>query len=202
MFSGIVEDLGKIMKIEKEGSSKSFYIESSLLPDLKVDQSIAHNGVCLTVEEIIGPQYKVTAVAETLKKSNLGHLKKGDFVNLERSLKINGRIDGHLVQGHVDITGKCESVKDENGSWLFSFSFPRQFQNLIVEKGSICINGVSLTCFDVKQRHFTVTIIPYTFNHTNFSSLHEGAMVNLEFDIIGKYVQKNWESYQLGKMSN
>lgn len=190
MFTGIVETLGKVIKIDKEGANKNFCIESDISSELKVDQSISHNGVCLTVTKTKGGKHWVTAIGETLQKSNLGSLKIGDLVNLERCMIVNGRFDGHIVQGHVDQTGICKSIKEVDGSWLFDFEYDYSLGNVTVEKGSICINGVSLTCFNSKPNSFTVAIIPYTFEHTNFYQLKTGDAVNLEFDIIGKYVRR------------
>ena len=165
-------------------------IRSSLTPELKVDQSIAHNGVCLTVTHIDKDIYQIVAVAETLQKSNLGTLVPGQKVNLERAMVFNGRIDGHLVQGHVDSTGECISCTPQNGSWEYRFRFPAQFAPLIVEKGSICLNGISLTCYNVTDNEFTIAVIPYTYEHTNISGVTAGNTVNLEFDILGKYVAR------------
>jgi riboflavin synthase len=191
MFTGIVETLGTIAGIRQQGSNVDFWIESSITKELKIDQSVAHNGVCLTVVEIKGDQYRVTAVAETLAKTNLARWKEGDKVNLERSLKVGDRLDGHFVQGHVDATGTCIAKETLEGSWLFRFAFPEQFAPLMIEKGSICINGVSLTAFGVDRSEFTVTIIPYTFEHTNFQTLHPNDPVNLEFDVLGKYLLRH-----------
>lgn len=189
MFTGIIEKVDRVSQIKKEGSNVRIRISSTLTPELKVDQSIAHNGVCLTVEELHIDSYEVVAVEETLKKTNLGKLKSGDLVNLERCMKLNDRLDGHMVQGHVDTTAIVKEVKEKEGSWIFSFQL-KEKTKMIVEKGSICVNGVSLTAFEVSDDSFTVTIIPYTFEHTNFKSLKAGDEVNLEFDIIGKYVQR------------
>jgi riboflavin synthase len=190
MFTGIVETLGTIQSISSKGTNKIFWIESTLSPQLKVDESLSHNGVCLTIEEIKENKYRVTAIQETLDKTNLRYWKGGDIVNLERSMQMNGRIDGHIVQGHVDGTGQCISKKDLEGSFEFIFSFDENKAPLIIEKGSICVNGVSLTAFNVTQTNFTVAIIPYTFEHTNFKTIQEGDMVNLEFDMLGKYVAR------------
>ena len=188
MFTGIIETLGTLVAAKQEGSNLHLTIKSKITPELKVDQSVAHNGVCLTVTEINGDCYNVTAVAETLAKTNLGSLKTGDSINLERCLRVGDRLDGHFVQGHVDTTGTCIERQELDGSWLFRFSYPEQFSTLIIEKGSICINGVSLTAFDAAKGGFTVTIIPYTNGHTNFSSIEKGSVVNLEFDVLGKYI--------------
>jgi len=190
MFTGIIEAHGRVVELKQDKTNRAFCIESSTSHELKVDQSVSHNGVCLTVTEVRGNQHWVTAIDETIKKSALGLLKLGDYVNLERCMIANGRFDGHVVQGHVDQTGKCVSVKDEQGSWLFEFEYDPAQGNVTVEKGSICINGVSLTCFNSRDSSFTVAIIPYTYHHTNFNSLEVGDLVNLEFDIIGKYVKR------------
>jgi len=194
MFTGIVETTGKVIKIDVEGTNKTFTLSSKIAGELKIDQSLSHNGVCLTVIEVSEDTYKVTAVEETLKKSNLGLLNVGDLVNLERSMPSHYRFDGHIVQGHVDQTGKCTKVQTLEGSWLFDFEYDHEaHKNITVEKGSICINGVSLTVFNCTKNSFRVTIIPYTFEHTNFSEIREGTVVNLEFDIVGKYIQKMFE---------
>ena len=190
MFTGIIETTGLLKELKPEGSNVHLCIESPISDQLKIDQSVSHNGVCLTVTKVDGHTHWVTAVNETLNKSNLGQLKAGDKLNLERCMLANGRFDGHIVQGHVDQTGVCESVKELDGSWLFDFSYDPSLRNITVEKGSICINGVSLTCFNSREGAFTVTIIPYTFEHTNFKQLKAGDPVNLEFDIIGKYVAR------------
>ena len=190
MFTGIIESLGTVITIDKEGTNKNFYIESDISRNLKVDQSISHNGVCLTVTRSEGNGHWVTAIDETLKKSNLGSLKPSDILNLERCMIANSRFDGHIVQGHVDQVGICTSIKEADGSWLFDFDYDSSLGNVTVEKGSVCINGVSLTCFNSKSNGFTVAIIPYTFEHTHFKQLKSGDTVNLEFDIIGKYVKR------------
>lgn len=190
MFTGIIEALGSVKEIKEDRTNKTFCFESSISNELRVDQSVSHNGVCLTVTKVVGNTHWVTAIDETLTKSNLGLLKPGDEVNLERCMIANGRFDGHVVQGHVDQTGNCISVKDQDGSWLFDFEFDARDGNVTVEKGSISINGVSLTCFNSKDNRFSVAIIPYTFEHTNFHQIKEGSLVNLEFDIIGKYVKR------------
>ncbi len=190
MFTGIIESLATVAQIEQEGTNHHFCFSADLGPELKVDQSVSHNGVCLTVTKANGERYWVTAVKETLAKSNLGALQVGDVVNVERCMLNNGRFDGHIVQGHVDQVGVCKSVSDLNGSWLFRFEYDPEVGNVTVEKGSIAINGVSLTCFDSAANGFSVAIIPYTFQHTNFHRLRAGDRVNLEFDIIGKYVKK------------
>jgi riboflavin synthase len=190
MFTGIIESLGKVLSVTANGTNKTFWLESSLSNELKVDQSLSHNGVCLTVEEINGNTHRVTAIEETLRKSNLEAWQPGDAVNLERCLIMNGRLDGHIVQGHVDAVGTCLKRKELEGSWEFQFEFPKKFSRLVIEKGSISLNGVSLTLFDVKKTRFSVAIIPYTFEHTNIRSILPGSIVNLEFDIIGKYVAR------------
>lgn len=189
MFTGIIECLGKVQSLSSGSSTNiDFWITTPITHELKIDQSVAHNGVCLTVVGISGDSYKVTAVAETLHKTNLGSLQAGDTVNIERALKVGDRLDGHFVQGHVDTTGICEAVQQLDGSWLYNFSFAEEYAALMIEKGSICINGVSLTVFNVTRNSFTVTIIPYTYEHTTFSQLKAGDKVNLEFDVLGKYL--------------
>lgn len=188
MFTGIVESLGIIKEIATSGTNKTFWIESSLSSSFKIDQSVAHNGVCLTVEDVQGNLHRVTAVEETLNKTELNTWKPGTRINIERSLLPTNRLDGHFVQGHVDTTATCRKIKDRNGSHEYQFEFPKKFAELIIEKGSICINGISLTAFDVKKHSFKVAIIPYTFEHTGLQFLEEGDLVNLEFDMIGKYV--------------
>lgn len=189
MFTGIIERVEKVVRVEKEGSNLRIRISSTLTPELKVDQSIAHNGVCLTVEELHIDSYEVVAVEETLNKTNLGKLASGDMVNIERCMKMNDRLDGHIVQGHVDTIATVEMVEEKDGSWVYSFRL-NEASTLIVEKGSICVNGVSLTAFGVESNGFQLTIIPYTYEHTNFKQLKAGDEVNIEFDIIGKYVQR------------
>ena len=189
MFTGIIECVATIKDVIKDGTNVHFVLESPITNELKVDQSVAHNGVCPMVVEK-GATYKVTAVAETLAKTNLNNWKKGSRINLERSLKVGDRLDGHFVQGHVDCRAECVGRSAEEGSWLFRFRFPEQFAALVIEKGSICINGVSLTVFNVGKSEFTVTIIPYTYNHTNFSEIEKGSEVNIEFDVLGKYLQR------------
>jgi riboflavin synthase len=190
MFTGIIEATGVIKSIESEGTNKHFFCVSAISNELKVDQSLSHNGVCLTVTKKEDGGHWVTAVDETLKKSNLGSIRVGDKMNLERAMPANGRFDGHIVQGHVDQTATVKSVKDMQGSWLYTFEINSRESGLLVEKGSVCINGVSLTCFDVTTDSFAVAIIPYTFEHTNFHQLQPSHTVNIEFDIVGKYVQK------------
>ncbi|MGA0559162.1 riboflavin synthase [Larkinella sp. VNQ87] len=195
MFTGIIETTGEVIDITAEGTNLTFTLKAPIAPELKVDQSLSHNGVCLTVTSVNGETYTVTAVDETLKKTNLGRVKTGDRVNLERCMPANGRFDGHIVQGHVDQTGVVTSIVDQNGSWLFDFQYnpvsdnPAE-SNITVEKGSICINGVSLTVFNSEPDSFRVTIIPYTYEHTTFRDLKVGDVVNLEFDVVGKYIKK------------
>ncbi len=190
MFTGIIESLGTIHSIDTNGSNKTFWVESSLTNELKVDQRLSPNGVCLTVEELKDNLHRVTAIEETLEKTNLGTWLPGDLVNLERCMVMNGRLDGHIVQGHVDATATCLSRTDKNGSWEYRFEFPKKFSHLVIEKGSICLNGTSLTIFNVKKSKFDIAIIPYTFEHTNIQSVIPGSLVNLEFDLIGKYVSR------------
>jgi riboflavin synthase len=190
MFTGIIEEVARLEQVKEEGTNKHFTFSCSFSDELKVDQSLAHNGVCLTVVAIMGNNYTVTAIEETLNKTNLNNLRIGDLVNIERCMPANGRFDGHIVQGHVDTTAECLSVEDLNGSWKYNFIHPVDDKFLTVEKGSITINGVSLTVVDSKENSFSVCIIPYTYNHTNFKSLQPGHIVNLEFDIIGKYLQR------------
>jgi riboflavin synthase len=187
MFTGIIESPGLIINKTEHLENIDFEISSEIAKEFKIDQSVSHNGVCLTVTEVNNNNYKVTAIKETLDKTNLGELKKGDYVNLERSMMLNGRFDGHIVQGHVDQTALCTERTEQNGSWLFSFQYEDK-GNITVEKGSICINGVSLTVVNSRNNTFSVAIIPYTFNNTNFKYLYSGQKVNLEFDIIGKYI--------------
>lgn len=191
MFTGIVETMAEVISLERQGTNINFRLKAPVAHELRVDQSVSHNGVCLTVTGVTDDGYSVTAVEETLKKTNLGSLRPGDPVNLERCMPANGRFDGHIVQGHVDQTGVCTGIEDKEGSWLFDFSFdPGEQGNIVVEKGSICINGVSLTVFNTTDRSFQVAIIPYTFEHTNFHTLSVGQQVNLEFDVLGKYVSR------------
>ena len=203
MFTGIIESLGKIVSVETHGTNKTFWVSSSISGQLKVDQSVSHNGCCLTVEELanVGPDgraaggsgeglHRVTAIQETLEKTNLGTWKPGDLINLERCLLMNGRLDGHIVQGHVDATATCTDRKELDGSWEFRFEFPKKFSHLVIEKGSISLNGISLTIFNVKKSRLDIAVIPYTYEHTNVQTLGPGATVNLEFDMIGKYVNR------------
>jgi len=190
MFTGIIETLGSIKCIEKEQDNVHFTIDASITHELKVDQSVAHNGVCLTVVSTNDKNYTVTAIKETLEKTNLSDWKEGDFVNLERAMKLGDRLDGHIVQGHVDQIGTCITVQEANGSWYYTFEYDATLNNLTIEKGSITVNGVSLTVVNSKKAEFSVAIIPYTYEHTNFHNFQVGTKVNLEFDVIGKYVAK------------
>jgi riboflavin synthase len=190
MFTGIIEALGTVTAIHPELGNKTFWISSPISHDLKTDQSVSHNGVCLTVEESKNGNHRVTAIHETLIKSNLVTWKLGSVVNLERCMQLNGRLDGHMVQGHVDTTAECLRVKEMEGSRQYQFRIPNQFDNLIIEKGSICLNGISLTIFNVSDDVFEVAIIPYTYEHTNIKEISVGSVVNIEFDVIGKYVTR------------
>jgi riboflavin synthase len=189
MFTGIVEEVGEVVELHDSGTNRDLVIRARMTPELRVDQSVSHNGVCLTVVAINGDTYRVTAVKETLERSNLGSLRSGDGVNLERSLRIGDRLDGHMVQGHVDTVTECLSVEDVGGSWRYTFRVPEQ-KHLLVHKGSICLNGVSLTIAELSAEHFAVAIIPYTYEHTTFRSLQAGHRVNVEFDVLGKYVER------------
>ena len=188
MFTGIIETLGTIREVSNKGTNKTYWIHCPLSSSFKIDQSIAHNGVCLTVEAVTDELHKVTAVQETLKKTELFQWQPGSLVNIERSLLPSSRLDGHFVQGHVDTTGWCECIEEKQGSWEFTFSFPKKFTPLVIEKGSIALNGISLTVFDVKKRNFKVAIIPYTYEHTNLKLIKEGDAINIEFDMLGKYL--------------
>lgn len=190
MFTGIIESLGVIESVQHSGSNVTFTLRASIAPELKVDQSLAHDGVCLTVEKIEGDLYQVTAIEETIRKTNLAQWKKGKKVNLERCMKMNGRLDGHIVQGHVDGIATCVEVKNGEGSWEYRFEFDSAFAALVIEKGSIAVNGTSLTCFEVGVDSFKVAIIPYTYEHTSIQDVTIGDKVNIEFDILGKYVQR------------
>lgn len=196
MFTGIIESLGKIEQITNEGTNVHFTIASSISKELKIDQSLAHNGVCLTVVAQNVDNHTVTAIDETLKKTNLGNWRVGSTVNLERAMMANARLDGHMVQGHVDTTGVCIGREDQVGSWIFTFRYPMTPQYFVVDKGSICINGVSLTVVNPVEDTFSVAIIPYTYEHTTFKNIHIGDNINLEFDIIGKYITKYFEAYK------
>jgi riboflavin synthase len=190
MFTGIIETLGIIKDLKKEGENLHITINSSITNELKIDQSVAHNGVCLTVVAIENDNYTVTAIKETIDKTNLGEWKLDDVVNLERAMKLGDRLDGHIVQGHVDQTGICKAIEEANGSWYFTFEYNKDLNNLTIEKGSITVNGVSLTVVNSKTNEFSVAIIPYTYEHTNFKTFEVGTKINLEFDVIGKYVSK------------
>lgn len=190
MFTGIIESLGIVESVQYCGTNVTFTVRASIAPELKVDQSLAHEGVCLTVEKIEGDTYQVTAIEETMRKTNLAQWKVGKKVNLERCMMMNGRLDGHIVQGHVDCTAVCSEVKLLQGSWEYCFEFDPAFAALVIEKGSIAVNGTSLTCFKVSQHTFTVAIIPYTYEHTSIQEVEVGDTVNIEFDMLGKYVQR------------
>ena len=196
MFTGIVETIGKIVLLEKENSNLHLTIESNFTNELKIDQSVAHNGVCLTVVSMENDYYTVTAIKETLDKSNLGQLAIGDIVNLERAMKLGERLDGHIVQGHVDQTAICTLIEENNGSWSFTFEYQQNLENITIEKGSITVNGVSLTVVNSKKNSFSVAIIPYTYENTSFKMLKVGSIVNLEFDVIGKYVSRIMKAYR------
>ena len=191
MFTGIIEQIAEVVKVESEGSNVHISLKSTITSELKIDQSVAHNGVCLTVVKINGDEYIVTAIKETLDKSNIGLLVVGSKVNIERCLKLGDRLDGHMVQGHVDQTAKCVEVKKENGSYVYTFKH-KESDNMTVEKGSVCVNGISLTVVNSKDTSFSVAIIPYTHEHTNFHELKEGSVVNIEYDILGKYIAKQF----------
>lgn len=190
MFTGIIEGLGKITDITETGGNRSFLLTAPFTHELRVDQSLSHSGICLTVEAIRGDQYQVTAVEETLSKTNAGQWKQGDVINLERAMVMNGRLDGHLVQGHVDATATVTRITDKGGSWEYDFQFPPHFAALMIEKGSVSVNGVSLTAFNVTTQAFRVAIIPFTYEHTSFPFLKPGDTVNIEFDMVGKYVNR------------
>ena len=191
MFTGIIENTGIVKEILTSGTNKTFWVASPLWTELKIDQSLSHNGVCLTVEEIKEGMHRVTAIEETLSKTSLGQWQQGAVVNLERCMQINGRLDGHIVQGHVDTIAECTTIVEKAGSWEYTFSFPKNFGALVIEKGSISLNGISLTVFNVTKDSFMVAVIPYTFQHTNMNALQKGEHVNIEFDMIGKYVIRN-----------
>ena len=195
MFTGIIEAFGKVVDLEKDQENLHLSLESSLTQELKIDQSLAHNGVCLTVVETTADRYTVTAIQETLEKSNLGGVKMGDLINLERAMIMNSRLDGHIVQGHVDQIGFCTGVDFRDGSWFFDFEYDENQKNITIEKGSICVNGVSLTVVNSGLNYFSVAIIPYTYEHTNFHLIQKGNTVNLEFDMIGKYISKLHHSH-------
>ena len=193
MFTGIIECIGEVVTIEKIGTNLRFLINSPILKELKIDQSISHNGVCLTIESLAENGHWITAIEETLLKTDLISWIEGKQINLERCMLMNGRIDGHIVQGHVDLTAVCIEKKELDGSWEFSFQFPKEYAHLVIEKGSIAINGTSLTCFNVQKDRFTVAIIPYTYDNTNIHQVDLGTEVNIEFDILGKYIQRRME---------
>ena len=188
MFTGIITNLGTVSHIARNGTNADYWVSADITGELKIDQSIAHNGVCLTVVDIRESEYKVTAVAETLQKTTLNDWQVGDTINLELALRVGDRLDGHFVQGHVDAVATCIHFEALEGSWLYTFSFPENFAELMIEKGSVCLNGVSLTAFNVGRNSFTVTIIPYTFEYTNFKEITQGSKVNIEFDVMGKYL--------------
>ncbi len=190
MFTGIIEATGKINSIETNGTNKSFWITSTISNELKIDQSVSHNGVCLTVDATAENMHRVTAIEETLSKTTFDHVKENDIINLERCMQMNGRLDGHIVQGHVDAVATCIDMEEKNGSWEFRFQFPAEFAHFIIEKGSVCLNGISLTAFDIKFNSFKVAIIPFTYQHTNINSIKKNSIANIEFDIIGKYLAR------------
>ena len=190
MFTGIIEELGEIVNLKSDKENIHLTVKSNISSDLKIDQSLAHNGVCLTVVDLNKDTHTVTAIKETIDKSNIGHLRIGDKINLERAMKLGARLDGHIVQGHVDQLGKCIAIEEADGSWVFTFNYEDTFDNLTIEKGSVTINGVSLTVINSKKNSFSVAIIPFTFENTNFGSIKVNDYVNLEFDVIGKYVAK------------
>ena len=190
MYTGIIETLGTVQEIKKEQDNLQITINSSITSELKIDQSVAHNGVCLTVVAIAEDSYRVTAIRETIEKTNLSDWAVDDIVNLERAMKLGDRLDGHIVQGHVDQTGICTIIKEVNGSWYFTFEYDKSLQNITIEKGSITINGVSLTVVNSDENSFSVAIIPYTYEHTNFKTFKIGTRINLEFDVIGKYISR------------
>lgn len=193
MFTGIIESTGKIESIENQGSNRIFWINSPISEQLKIDQSVSHDGVCLTVDALKQGSHRVTAIEETLRKTNLNEWKAGNYVNIERCMQMNGRLDGHIVQGHVDSTAVCIETKTFEGSYEYTFEFSEEFSVLVIEKGSITVNGTSLTCFNIGRNTFTVAIIPYTYEHTNIKSVVKGSIVNIEFDVIGKYIQRRQE---------
>ena len=196
MFTGIIEAFGKVVNLNKDQENLHLRLESPLSRELKIDQSLAHNGVCLTIVDTAGDQYTVTAIQETLEKTNLGKLKIGDLVNLERAMMVNSRLDGHIVQGHVDQTGFCSGIDFRQGSWFFDFEYNQYEKNITIEKGSICVNGVSLTVVKSSLNKFSVAIIPYTYDHTNFHQIQKGDTVNIEFDMIGKYISKLYDLHK------
>jgi riboflavin synthase len=190
MFTGIIEKTGIVTEITSNGTNKTFWVSSPISNELKVDQSLSHNGVCLTVEQVLNGTHRVTAIEETLTKTNAVQWQPGAIVNLERCMQLNGRLDGHIVQGHVDAVAECTAVIEKAGSWEYTFSFAAAFSALVIEKGSITLNGISLTLFNVGDTNFSVAVIPYTYGHTNINTLKKGDVVNVEFDVVGKYVQR------------
>ena len=190
MFTGIIESLGTVKEVQKENDNLHLTIASSITNELKIDQSVSHNGVCLTVVALSEDAYTVTAIRETIEKTNVGDWQVGDIVNLERAMKLGDRLDGHIVQGHVDQTGICKNIKSANGSWYYTFEYDENWNNITIEKGSITVNGVSLTVVNSKKNEFSVAIIPYTYEHTNFKNFKTGTKINLEFDVVGKYVAR------------
>ncbi|NRA92527.1 MAG: riboflavin synthase [Psychroserpens sp.] len=196
MFTGIIEDLGVVQKLEQDQENLHMTIRAEITPELKVDQSVSHNGICLTVVSIDGKDYTVTAIKETLDKTNLGGIKVNDLVNLERAMKLGARLDGHIVQGHVDQVATCTSVEEVDGSWYYTFEYDSALNNITIEKGSITVNGVSLTVVNSGRNSFSVAIIPYTYEHTNFNTFQKGTIVNLEFDVVGKYIKMLFEANQ------
>ena len=197
MFTGIIESLGTVQEIKKDKDNVHITIDSAITDELKIDQSVAHNGVCMTVVSITEHLYTVTAIGETMKKTNLSYLNVGDSINLERAMRLGDRLDGHIVQGHVDQVGTCTVAKETSGSWYYTFEYDETIGNITIEKGSITVNGVSLTVVDSRKNEFSVAIIPYTYEHTNFHSFEVGTKVNLEFDLIGKYISKLYSNKQL-----
>jgi riboflavin synthase len=193
MFTGIIEKTGIIKEVISNGTNTSFWVESDLTPELKIDQSLSHSGICLTVEEIKNGMYRVTAIEETILKTNAAGWKQGNIINLERCMHLNGRLDGHIVQGHVDCTAECTEIIEKAGSWEYSFTFPEKFAALVIEKGSVCVNGISLTAFNVQNNRFTVAIIPYTYNNTNIKNVALNSLINIEWDMLGKYILRQSE---------
>jgi riboflavin synthase len=196
MFTGIIETTGRVESIEQNETNLIFWVASSISNELKVDQSVSHDGVCLTVEEIANGKHRVTAIEETINKTNLRHWKNDNKINIERCLQLNGRVDGHLVQGHIDATAFCIDVEEKKGSWEYRFQIPAEFTHLLIEKGSVCVNGISLTVFDIKFNSFKIAVIPYTYLHTNIRTVKKGSVVNIEFDLIGKYLARFREVFQ------
>lgn len=190
MFTGIIENTGIVQDVGDNGENKTFWVASALARELKVDQSLSHDGVCLTIEEIKGEMHRVTAIGETLLKTNLGSRVKGSTINLERCMQLNGRLDGHMVQGHVDCVAECIEIVAKAGSWEYRFAFDKKSASRIIEKGSVTVNGISLTCFNITENSFTVAIIPYTYEHTNIKRLQKKDLVNIEFDMVGKYIER------------